>query len=294
MKVNQKFFIRKVNVSDIEDLKKFFIKAYGQKTVFQNEQYLIYYFDSRNKKDAPMNTCLIVLSPDGEIVSHYGGLHYELKMNNIISHMIWGVSAYTLPEWRGKGINSKMVNFLINNNEINGVIGFTEKTASFYQKLGYNMFDFERFTRYVQILDYDKTLEVINFIQQDSDRLKEQIQIQTVNIHSSDFKNVVELTKNNIRCFELKLDEDLSGIATTHRSKEFLNWRLLKNPFIKYSVYGFLKKRKREKNSIDSLILWRRRKFERSIDGKTTTFWVVYWETSFFTSCFSSSARSDS
>ena len=51
---------------------------------------------------------------------------------------------------------------------------------------------------------------------------------------------VIELTAENIENYNLNLDEDFTGISTTHRTKEFLKWRFLKSPFIKYSLYGLI------------------------------------------------------
>lgn len=154
--------------------------------------------------------------------------------------MIWGVSAYTLSEYRDQGANSQIVDFITNNNEINGVIGFTNQTALFNQKLGYNIFNFEKFTRYILVLNYEKILEVCNYIKQNSDYLIEQNQSVNELLKSSYPGIVVKLTAENIENYSLNLDGDFSRIATTHRTKEFLQWRFLKNPFIKYSLFGLI------------------------------------------------------
>ncbi|OFX37858.1 MAG: hypothetical protein A2X08_06085 [Bacteroidetes bacterium GWA2_32_17] len=240
---NNEITIRTVIISDIEELKKFFITAYGAQTIFQNDVFLMHYFDSRINGMDPMSKCLIGLNHEGEIVSHYGGLYYNLKLNNEIHSIIWGVSAYTLPEWRGKGINSKMVDYLLENNGINGVIGFTKETANFYKKLNYNIFNFDRFSRYILILDVEKTLDVIEYIKQDRDKITELKQIQPSETHHQKFDKIVELTKENIRNFKLNIDEELTEITTTHRTVDFLIWRFLENPFIKYEIYGFVKNR---------------------------------------------------
>jgi hypothetical protein len=201
---------------------------------------LTYYFDPFNKKSEPFNYSLIAISSKGEIVSHYGGLEYSLNINNKIQSMIWGVSAYTLAEYRGKGINSQIVDFITNNYEINGVIGFTSQTSYFYQNLGYNIFKFEKFTRHILILDFDKTLEVCNFIKQDSKHLIEQNKSVNKILNSTYSEEIIELTTENIGSYNLNLDDDFPEIITTHRTKEFLEWRFLKNPFIKYTLYGVI------------------------------------------------------
>jgi hypothetical protein len=241
MVVTNEITIRTAKVSDIESIKQFFIEAYGERTIFQNELFLLHYFDTLEKNRTPLSVCLIGISPKGEIVSHYGGLYYNLKFNNSICTMIWGVSAYTLPEWRGRGVNSKFIDYITQNNEINGVIGFSQDTASFYQKIGYNLFNFNKLSRYVLILDCEKTLQVISFIKQNTNRFDKLVQFQTKKKFSYDFSSLVELTEKNIYSYELNMDDDFATIATTHRSREFLIWRFFENPFIKYTVYGFIK-----------------------------------------------------
>ena len=240
MKDNSEIIIRTVQVSDIKKLKNFFIKAYGKNTIFQNEQFLTHYFDAGLNNKSVFCNCLIGITENGEIVSHYGGLEYNLKINHKIHPMIWGVNAYTLPEYRGKGANSQIIDFITNNNEINGVIGFTSQTALFYQKLGYNIFKFEKYSRHVLILNSEKTLHVCNYIKQNNHYLIEQNQPVNEILKSSYPGEVIELTAENIENFNLNLDEDFSGIATTHRTKEFLKWRFFKNPFIKYTLYGLI------------------------------------------------------
>lgn len=184
---------------------------------------------------------MIGINSNGEIISHYGGIFYEIKIENYIHPLIWGVNAYTLPEWRGKGINSSMVNYIIENNIIHGVIGFTKKTALFYEKVGYNIFNFQKFERYVLVLNKRKIKKMVAFIKQDKMRLNKLFIIQSVENSISLIEHVVELTAENIGEYDLRLDEETGGITTSYRTIEFLIWRIFENPFIKYKVFGFVK-----------------------------------------------------
>lgn len=231
---SSEIIIRKANVDDLEKLQKFFIKAYGGKTIFQDKEFLLYYFCSRCNKSLSNNW--IALNPNGEIVSHYGGLDYQLKIINNPYSIIWGVSAYTLPEFRGKGSNSRIIDFIINSNEINGVIGFTKSTASFYQNHGYNIFNLERFIRYVLILDFSRTMKVSNYIGQEGVNL-----FQAEPTFNSEHKEVVEITRENFYSYDINLDEDFDGIVSSVRNRDFLWWRFLNNTFIKYTLFGFVK-----------------------------------------------------
>ena len=84
MKDNDEILIRKADISDIVNLKEFFIKAYGKQTIFQDRRFLLYYFNSYTEKTKPFSYSLIGLNPEGKIVSHYGGLYYKLKLNQKI------------------------------------------------------------------------------------------------------------------------------------------------------------------------------------------------------------------
>lgn len=225
--------IRKALVSDAENLINFFIKSYGEKTIFQDKDFLFYYY--KCKLNSPMSNNVVAVTKEGEIVSHYGGLDYHLKLNNKVYSLIWGVNAYTLPEYRGMGLNSKIVDFILNNNEINAVIGFTEQTALFYDKINYNVFEFKKFTRHIFILDFDKTTEICRYINQDEKKL-----IKTAKKNNIDFSQVVELTIDNIDSFNFVMDEDFFEINTTYRDKDFLKWRFIGNPFIKYTIWGYV------------------------------------------------------
>jgi len=237
MNINNEITVRTVRVTDIKKLTQFFVKAYGSLTVFQDERFLLYYFTSFKKKSKPFSYSLIAINSDGEIVSHYGGLFYQLKLNQKIIDVIWGVNAYTLPEWRGKQINSGIVNFLHNNYPANAVIGMPITAPYFYKKLGYNTFDKKTFKRFIYAFD-SRVFDISCQLGFNFEKVK--TLLKPINTQSKPYPNeyIVELTKENFKNFKLDLNNDL--VITTNRSIDFLNWRLFNNPFIKYRVYGFL------------------------------------------------------
>lgn len=246
----KKLEMRKVKPQDIGELKSFFIKAYGKDTIFQDKQFLDWYFNTGQNENHFMNNCIVCLNDDGQIVSHYGGLNYTLRIHDEKIPIIWGVNAFTLEDWRGKGINSKIVEMFLEN-EINGVIGFTRKTASFYKERGYNIFNYKRFSRYIYILDDVKTQNVINYIGQDVQKYREIAKKKYGSKVQSSYPNVIKIEKSNIEDYTLCLDVDI--VATTYRDKQFLNWRFIQNPFIDYDVYGFT-----ENNTISAYIVLRK------------------------------------
>lgn len=234
---NKEIIIRKVKIYDIEKLKLFFIKAYGKQTIFQNEKFLLYFFSDGSKESIPLSSNIIALNQFGEIVSHYGGLRYNIAVNDKIMPIIWGVNAYTLPEWRAKGINSKIVDFIIKNNEINAVIGMPNNAPYFYKKRGYNIFNKSTLNRFVFVID-DRTFDIVNIIGQNSKKARKLLPIKSVNKEELLSENIIKLTNRNINIYELKLKDP--SVLTTYRDINFIKWRLIANPYIDYKVYGYL------------------------------------------------------
>ena len=229
---NSSVTIRTATESDIESLKTFFIEAYGDDTIFRDEKFLRYYF-FKNHKDSQ---CVVAATDTGEIVSHYGGLPSEICLNGKIISLVWGVNAYTLPEWRGKGLNGKMVDYLLKNNEANSGIGMAIDSTLFYKKLDYNVFNQDTYDRFVYILD-EKAYDVVAIIGQDVERAK---LLFPVNLpkKNNNFDSIVEITAENFETFTFDITP--KNICTTNRNRAFLAWRLFGNPYVTYKVYGYL------------------------------------------------------
>ena len=247
------FKIKKISPTDIEQLANFFLKAYGEQSIFQSKQFLNWYFNSIQENEVYMPGCLIGVNKHNEIVSHYGGLKYHLVLEGKIYPITWGVNAFTFPEWRGMGINSEIIAHLKKENKINGVIGFTKKTANFYNSIDYNIFNYQRFKRFCKILDVNKTKDVIKYIGQNPEQ-----------IHASNLKtNPEKINNQSITCLNGKnidnfsLDFQVNVKVTTHRTKEFLKWRFFHNPVIHYDSFACTRGKK-----ISSYIVCREEQLE--------------------------------
>jgi len=244
--------IKHIDFKDLGPLIEFFREAYGQNSIFQNELFLKWYFspEGYNIKNF-MKKNIICLTNDGKIVSHYGGICYNMKIGTDIIPCTWGVSAYTLKNWRGQGINSKIVDINIQSNDINGVIGFTDKTGDFYRTLSYNIFNFKRFHRFIFIINSIKTEEVIGLINQDLEKFHNLV----LKPHSpNEYLNecaIIKLSPNSLKTLDINFNA--SVFATTLRDKSLLNWRFLQNPFIKYDLFAIL-----NNNTITSYVACRR------------------------------------
>ncbi|HNQ77845.1 MAG TPA: GNAT family N-acetyltransferase [Acidobacteriota bacterium] len=228
-----KYIVRRLNSEDIGPLTAFFIKAYGKTTPFRSKQFLKWYFKFPKTATWNDHDSWVAVDSLGNVVSHYGCLAWDLIMNGRTVPIKWGVNAYTLPEWRGKGINSAIVEKLMNSNDVNGVIGFTRATAEFYEKIGYNMFEYERMKRFVFVLDEMAARDVVRYIGKDDSEFAKKFRKKTPG--TSVFSpGLSRLSEHNFDDKKLALRCGIK--ATTLRNEAFLKWRYIDNPFIEYEL----------------------------------------------------------
>jgi GNAT superfamily N-acetyltransferase len=246
--------ICKASTAQIPLLQAFFCKAYGEDTIFQNRKFLTWYFgqnkslaDSDAIEHQPLSSW-IALNSKGEIVAHYGALISELARGNHLCSIYWGVSAFTLPEYRGSGIGRDIFLALFEEAPILGVIGFSQKTAQFYQDSGFNLFNRMRFKRHVLILS-DHFQKISQFIGAE----QKLVSILLNNFHKSEHQlceqkkltpsSIVRLTSYHLsNSYELSILDD--SYLRTRKTKEYLQRRFLSCPFINYEVIAFVQNNK--------------------------------------------------
>jgi GNAT superfamily N-acetyltransferase len=232
------FNIKRVCNSDVVNLSKFFIIAYGEQTVFQSEDYLRWYFDIGNsEQDKPCDSILI-MNQQKEIVSFYGIIMRNIIVNGERTKLAWGVNAFTLKEYRGLGLNSKLVEFLKLNNELNGVIGFTVKTLQFYNKNSYHIFRGEKFQRYVFVISLESTVKIIKLLNQNSQKFEAIIKSKGHSKYHSKKYSITKITIEILKTTDVLFDT--TEVFTCERDKSFLLQRFLTNPFINYDLYGII------------------------------------------------------
>jgi len=150
----------------------------------------------------------------GKVVAFYGCRAYKLQLLGQIVSMSQNANAYTLKDWRRKGISGSMVDYVHNNNEGNLAIGMKPSTRDFYANDGYNAFGGDPMPRFVLNLN-EKTFET-----------------------SISDLNIIQITPENIAQFQADWYVDLKG--TTYRDMRWLKRRLVAHSFVKYDVYGYV------------------------------------------------------
>ncbi len=229
--------IKKLKLADLPLLRDFFLAAYGSATVFQEVEFLKwYFFDQAGLADKAAGSIFALDTDQNKIVSFYGGLSSEMEVNNYKVPLIWGVNAFTLPAYRGMGLNKKLISEVIKETTTHAVIGFTPKAAAFYKQLEYNLFDNQRFARFVFVLYPDKVKAVQKHLNFNSGFNFSQ-QVNSAVFSRSEEKFITRLTTAGLA--KTELDFACQVAVTTHRSKEFIRSRFLENPFIGYHVFAF-------------------------------------------------------
>ncbi|MDE4907288.1 GNAT family N-acetyltransferase [Methanogenium marinum] len=234
------YTIRTLKPTDIRELQFFYIQAYGKDTIFQDLNFLEWFFGGPSFRQGSELNCVVAVNDRDEIVGHLGGILCKLLLNNQPVQLLWAVNAYTLPEYRNLGIGKQLVTLFMNKFDVFGVIGFTYKTAEFYKSQKVNIFGFQRFNRYILNLD-EKSFEVVKIIGNDLDKSRKLLNIfESRNIQpiASEDKKVVRINSCNIDNFTIGYTFKENAIV--FRDIEYIRWRFINNPYINYSVIAYV------------------------------------------------------
>ena len=212
-----------VGETDMVALTAFFRECYGPETVFQDPEFLRWYLAGAPEGGLES---LIAIEEGGAVVAHYGGLPRMLMLNGRPVPMVWGVSAYTLPKWRSLGLGKRLAEMMLDRYEVFGVIGFSAKTADFYEARGFNVFGRRRFHRFVRVLR-ESAYEVAGRIGVDPEMVRERLPVAASGASSSPEVGPMRTQAGPLLPFG----------ATTLRSAAYLNGRFLANPFLTYLTF---------------------------------------------------------
>ena len=231
-----KIVMRLLEAGDLPVLRDFFLKVFGPETVFQDLDFLKWYYFTQNNFTNKAAGSIICLDTDqNKVASFYGGLQSELYWFGQTAAITWGVSAFTLPEYRGNGLNSGAVKLLGQTRQVHGVIGFLRKAAGFYQNNGYHLFDFRRFKRYIYTVSEENVKTIIQYIHPEAKMFP--VRQTLPELSSAENSNFVKLTADNIHHFKLDFPYQVS--VTTLRDKNYILKRFIEHPNISYQVYGY-------------------------------------------------------
>jgi hypothetical protein len=234
MNKNHSITLRKASPEDLPKLGAFFIKAYGNSTIFQLPNFLKYYFQCPNDSTRILKANWIGLNPSGEVVSHYGGLEYKMVFGDKLIDAVWGVNAFTFPEYRGQGLNGSLVKMLHEENQLNATIGMSLDTHKFYKKIGYQVFDHLRFSRFIFVFKED-IYAIIKQMGQDEIKAKFLTPLNSNSLDEEIDYQPLPINKENFN--DLQFNLGIQAKCTTLRSFDFISWRFLNNPFIPYQVF---------------------------------------------------------
>jgi len=230
------FDIRLARPEDLPALGMFMRQAYGAQTVFQSPDFLQWFLGRGTRADPDFHLeAQVAVTSDGRVVGHYGGLNYKLWLSGRLVSLVWGVNAYTLPDYRRFGIGKQLVDATASRFDVFGVIGFTPETAHFYDEIGFNIFKFHRFTRYIRTLS-EETYAICRLIGQDDAVLRRLLSADTAVPDVSNMPlGVHQITAENWQSLTWNLPQP--AFTTTQRDVTHLKWRFFSQTAMRYTVF---------------------------------------------------------
>lgn len=229
--------IRWAKMNDIPAIADFFKKAYGPLTIFSDFGFLRWYFGSG--ADAEHLLSIIAVTDDGRVVAHYGGIQDELRLEDRCIRMVWGVSAFTLLEYRGRGYGAALVQFLMDRYEVFGVIGFTPKTAGFYDDNGFHLFEHHRFHRHVAMLR-PEGWTLAHFAGAEEHQLRDAAGDALCKaVDHGDALEIRSISSDTFPYFSFPNQDGINLSACRHH--HFLRWRFGGFPYPHYEIFEYNK-----------------------------------------------------
>lgn len=216
---------------DLFELSRFFRNAYGEKSAFANQDFLSFYFSNSSQNEGKFNEMGFAAFFGETIVSYYGILHSNLVLNQGVLPIKWMVNAFTLSEYRGKGLNTAIIENLKKRYDTLGVISFPKESLGFYESLGFNTFQRSTLSRYIYNLNED-TFEVVKAINQDVGSAKILLPVK-VSPSAQKIDTITSLRDFTGRSFNF---HHFPEILTTYRTKNHFTSRYLNNPYITYLI----------------------------------------------------------
>jgi GNAT superfamily N-acetyltransferase len=218
------YAVRRATVGDLDQLAAFFVKAYGPQTVFRIERFISWLY-----ADGDDLNSVIAVADDGSIAGHYGWMPTTLIGRGANLPHAWGVNAFTLPEARGHGLGSALVNAFTKVRPSVGVLGFNDEIAAFYDANGFNIFGGEMFSRHVLPLSIE-IRDVLPLVGTTDDPAAERL-LSPARIQTTQHCQTTQPSS--------WLDEpvdSLAGYLTPQRSQRWLTWRYGTDSRLSYTV----------------------------------------------------------
>lgn len=211
---------RLVTENDKKKLEKFYNDAYGKKHIFNNPDHYNWQF-KKNPFNKSQNKTIAITETNNEISSHMGFFPIELKIFDDIKDATWHLSFYTLEKYRGLGLGTELVLFSSNLFNLSMVLNGSDGTKNIYLKNGGVYFG--QINRYIGILDKKRIENYIKIAVN-----KEQVIVKEIQEKAS----IINALDYTYETFWKKVKQKFP--ITTNRTKEYLSWRYLNHPIIKY------------------------------------------------------------
>ena len=219
--IKRKDMLKLASKNDHEKLKEFYKKAYGKTHILNDSAHTEWQFQ-KNPFNTTDDFSLVIAENDNQIIAHLGFIPIQLKFLDSTKVALWHISFYTLENFQGKGLGTKMIKLSNCYGELSMVLNGSGGTKKIYENLDGK--DLGNMNRYIAILNKKRISDFV-----------------TNNLEKNEIENF-SIKKEQIRRIRT-LDEDYDNFwnavkerfpITVNRTKEYLEWRYLHHPLIDY------------------------------------------------------------
>ena len=220
---DKSILVTKIN----EKLHKFYDETYGKHHILHNLKHLEWQFKNNPYHESD-DFSLVIIENNDKIKSHLGYIPIKLKILDTNVMALWHVSFFTLEEFRGTKLGTKIIDLSNSFGDLSMVLSGSEGTKKIYTNMDGK--DLGLLHRNIKILNkeklerYDDTIKNIQVHQIIKPNLGKIERIKQLPLEYEKFWNNV---KNR---FPITID----------RSKEYLIWRYFEHPIIDYHFLNFI------------------------------------------------------
>ncbi len=220
---DKSILVTKIN----EKLHKFYDEAYGKHHILHNSKHLEWQFKNNPYHESD-DFSLVVIENDDKIKSHLGYIPIQIKILDENVMALWHVSFFTLEEFRGTKLGTKMIDFSNSFGYLSMVLSGSEGTKKIYTNMDGK--DLGLLHRNIRILSKENLEKYSNTVinAQDHPIVKPTIgKIERIKKLSLEYETFWNNVKNRFP-------------ITVNRTKEFLTWRYFEHPIIDYHFIEFI------------------------------------------------------
>ncbi len=219
------FIVRQATTEDIEKLKVFYEKAFGNKSKYKYPERWQWHYKQYDLCEENKLPLFIAINEQGNIIGHTAASNVAFKLYDSTYRLSWSVDTIVFPEHRGKGIGIKLQKINQDNAEIFASLSMSEANRQIKIKLGARKGPVSEVLIKKIAFEKNFTSLLVSLIQKSNKKghIKS-------NFIIDEPQNAVFGNEESVLWEKLRLDYDLA----VERNAPYLNWRYKDQPFTQH------------------------------------------------------------